>query len=292
MRIIIEETAAALEHAHSLCQERQHDDDTDDVAQKQNPYDLVLWTDASANARDQAGPSAGAVVYRSCDQHDRASAWNEVAFGMLGQKKTHQVELFAILYALRVALRVCKERWEGAGARARAEVTSIHDEELQGVQVDGDAPAGPSAMGTIQILSDCQGALVAIRQGRSQNLTRLVELSIAEIERCGMGVDLRWVPAHRVVGNKLADRLAMRTCRRLRQTPMNFGKKGLRRMGLRKKDPINTSRCAGTFLIWPSNSNSGMDLGITLDCVELAATVSTASSKICHHIVLKLVDCL
>lgn len=326
MRIIIDKKAAALEHAHSLCRERDPAQDPDDTAEDNNnagaapktPYDLVLWTDASATPKNQAGPGGGAVVYRRRDNdnddnqskdtdNDKPAAttfvWNELSFGILGHQQAHQVKLFAILYALRVALREVRKVKEKQGdaddAKAERAATSSGDMEIelddnrhQKVHQDG---TGQGAMGTVQILTDCQEALIAIRQRRSQKLSDLAAESTSEIEKYGITVELRWVPGHQqVVGHRMADMLARRTRRRLAQTPMNFGKKGgLRRMGLRRPGTRKNlsgweKLCGGTFLIWPG-SNGEMVWGITLECAELAAVVW---AKNCDPIVIKPVQCL
>lgn len=275
MRVIIDETVAALELAHSLC---RTEDDPD--AAQQGPNDLVLWTDASAAAQNQAGASGLAIVYR----HDNkpTSAWKEVSLGVLGQKKIHQAELLAIIYALRIALRVCKKK--RAEADAAALLLPHKDEEdpkhlqPEDTPEDGPDPTPSPKKGTVTILSDCQGALMAIIKGRTANLTRLVRLCIAELVSCGFTVDFRWVPAHRVIGNVMADKLAVRTRLLLARTLLHVSKKALKKMGWRElpcRRPgtgIEAAAMAPVFLVWPA-SNTNMVLGVTPELGELLAMI-------------------
>lgn len=91
MRVLIDETANALAYAHSLCRTRE--DENDDIYPDTRQNDnLVLWTDASVPPQNQAGLPLDRNLL------------------MLGSRKIHYAELVAILYALRIALRVCKKK--------------------------------------------------------------------------------------------------------------------------------------------------------------------------------------
>lgn len=210
-QITIDEPATVLEYAHSPYHSNLTDDEAD-ISEQSLPYNHVLRTHASAKSQGQAGPAAAALFYKP--DKNPAAAWQELSFEMLGQQRLHQAELFAVLYALRVALRSYREKLMSKQVEVKTEKRNSIHQETPRMEPQNNGilyPGVIQGMGIMQIMSDCKGALVAIRQRLLQHLTCLVKLSLSEIEKCGFEVNLRWVPGHQVVGNKMADMLAGRT---------------------------------------------------------------------------------
>lgn len=68
-------------------------------------HDIVIWTDASAKGKQQRGPSWVALVFQTVNNNGQV-VWEDATFGVTGQRSIHEVELLAVVYALRFALDI------------------------------------------------------------------------------------------------------------------------------------------------------------------------------------------
>lgn len=206
--------------------------------------DLVLWTDASANPQQQSGPSGTPLVFQTVDRNGHI-VWQDVTFGVFGQRNIHDVELLAVLYSPWVALDMClakkQAKLKPAGPQddMNATTTTDHTGSREGESSLSQDKFSYRRMNKVRIMSDSHKALHWIGTKKKPALTKLVHALVRKIEGSGFLVEFRWVPGHSVPGNKFVDKLAAEAAKSLILTA---------RAGNGRKSQ------GGTYMIWPDRN--------------------------------------
>lgn len=251
-------------------------------------HDIVIWTDASAKSPHQqrgGALSGAALVFQTINgsSSNGQVVWQDASFSVTGQRSIHEVELLAVVYALRVGLDVLLAgKTESSESKLRA--GSLEDMGAAADQKEGGAEQQSSSghygrRRKIRIMSDSQKALRWIsstkptKKSPVASITRDIQNLVHRIEEgCGYLVEFRWVPGHSVDGNKRADRLAADAARGLRAGQGGEGHKS-------QGDP---------YLIWPDKNESFVKRATAeLGCVRLGKTCRHKCVSKTHRLSLK-----
>lgn len=96
MKITIQERPVALAFASRIYEDQSREENANES--------LIIWTDDSANPKDQRKGGGAAVTFRSTPGED---AWIDNSFSVVGHRGACQIELVAIHQPLMLALSMC-----------------------------------------------------------------------------------------------------------------------------------------------------------------------------------------